>query len=176
MSKRNLLLVLLLSGLLALVAGSAGAQACPGGLCTVGTAANDNLTGGPGNDCICGLGGNDVIRGAGGNDDLYGNGGSDCLFGDDQNDDAYGGNGTDTVHGNNHNDDVYGGNQNDCVFGDADEDDVYGDAGFDVCRTGPNFTSCENLSGLYFCVKVINPDVGAGGTYTGPGDVVPTNP
>jgi Ca2+-binding RTX toxin-like protein len=67
----------------------------------MGTAGNDNLSGGSGDESYDGAGGNDLLNGNGGNDSLYGGAG---------NDDVRGGNGNDLLDGGTGNDVLYGGN------------------------------------------------------------------
>ena len=62
----------------------------------VGKAGNDSLTGFNGNDTLKGGGGNDVLRGVGGDDTLKGAAGNDRLFGGGGTDIGKGGKGNDT--------------------------------------------------------------------------------
>lgn len=173
MKSKIFLLALLLGAGCLLLASPAAAQIhpCPFGGCTLGTAANDVLTGGAGADCICGLQGNDVISGRGGPDDLYGNEGTDCLYGQGDNDDLYGGPARDFLYGGANRDNLYGGDGGDCLYGQADIDFLDGGVGTDACFTGEIHVSCEAINPTFTnCVKIQpNP----GGTYQGPGDVVP---
>ncbi|HUU45779.1 MAG TPA: hypothetical protein VM118_08600, partial [Acidobacteriota bacterium] len=84
----------------------------------IGTAANDDMTGGAGPDIMLGLAGRDRMRGGAGvdlmfgfngGDDMYGqddfdlmwgNSGDDCLNGDDDIDLMFGNTGNDLMHGN----------------------------------------------------------------------------
>ncbi|MBI3349607.1 MAG: LEPR-XLL domain-containing protein, partial [Burkholderiales bacterium] len=64
----------------------------------MGTAGNDNYTGGAGADLLNGGAGNDSLSGVGGNDSLYGGAGDDTLDGGDGNDFLEGGSGNDTLN------------------------------------------------------------------------------
>lgn len=63
----------------------------------LGTAGNDNLSGGNDDDCIVGGNGNDTLRGKPGDDILVGGNGDDGLDGGTGTDTCYGGPGTDTA-------------------------------------------------------------------------------
>jgi Ca2+-binding RTX toxin-like protein len=65
----------------------------------VGKQGNDSLTGFSGNDTLKGGGGNDVLRGVGGDDTLKGAAGNDRLFGGGGTDIGKGGKGNDTCAG-----------------------------------------------------------------------------
>ena len=64
----------------------------------VGKGGNDSLTGFSGNDTLKGGGGNDVLRGVGGDDTLKGAAGNDRLFGGGGTDIGKGGKGNDTCN------------------------------------------------------------------------------
>ncbi len=80
---------------------------------SVGTEANDTLSGSNNADTMNGLGGNDTINGLGGNDTIDAGAGNDTVNGGEGNDTLSGALGTDTISG---------GAGNDQLFGGADDD------------------------------------------------------
>ena len=119
----------------------------------------DDLIGGAGSDILNGDDGNDELNGGDGADKLFGGTGIDLLTGGLGNDRMDGGGGVDTLNGNDGNDYLDGGLGADTLRGGL-LNDVYivddaGDQtielvgeGYDIVRTGLNWTLADNIEGL----------------------------
>ena len=113
----------------------------------VGTAVDDDFSGGLGRDRILGMGGDDTIRGLAGNDTLLGGAGNDKLFGgasrdklngQNGNDQLTGGAGNDVLTGGKGRDILDGGKGNDTMSGGAKRDTFIFNAGNDVIKAFNN--------------------------------------
>lgn len=133
-------------------------QCTPGGPCRIsrvsakntsgddlilGSASNDELSGGDGNDCLVGFGGDDKLEGNQGYDELWGLGGQDRLYGessglvlDGEADVLFGGDGDDTLEGNPGKDELYGEAGHDTLDGGNGDDFLWAGIGNDVLRGG----------------------------------------
>lgn len=109
----------------------------------VGTAGDDDLSGGDGGDKIKGLDGNDFIQAKSGADVVFGGRGSDSLYGGglffDPND------GADTLHGDAGNDALYGNVGDDLLFGGSGDDGLDGGVGDDRLDGGSGHHDLANI-------------------------------
>ncbi|MEL7166811.1 MAG: calcium-binding protein [Pseudomonadota bacterium] len=112
---------------------------------TIGTDADETLTGESGSDTIMGSGGNDVIDGMGGDDSLQGGDGDDLIeagagadevFGNNDDDTITGGAGSDSLNGSAGADVVDGGADDDVIWGGLDDDTLSGGTGADTVFGG----------------------------------------
>src|SRR4051794_34133098 len=92
-------------------------------MATIGTSANDVLTGSNGDDVLLGGAGNDILNGGAGDDTLDGGVGDDKLSG---------GAGDDVLIGGAGNDSLMGGAGDDVLYGGAGDDRIMGDGGNDL--------------------------------------------
>lgn len=111
---------------------------------TVGTCADDVLTGSDGNDLMVGLWGED---------DMYGGAGNDLMFGGSGNDTMDGGSGHDILFGGRGSDLIQGGADCDWLFGGSGADVIYGDSMLASGPVDPDFNyvvngSFEDTTGL----------------------------
>lgn len=94
----------------------------------VGTASDDELTGGDGADVLIGDSGDDVLNGGGGADTILGNSGNDVIVGGTGQDALYGGQGMDTINGGSGMDFLSGDRGVDVLTGGSGDDVFYFDA------------------------------------------------
>ncbi len=99
---------------------------------SVGSDADDTLSGTSGADIVFGLAGNDMLSGGDGNDLLCGGNGADTLFGDDGADVLDGGRADDVLDGGRGNDRLYGGDGSDTLTGGIGADVFSGGRGADT--------------------------------------------
>ena len=97
----------------------------------IGSALDDNITGGSFGDVLSGGAGVDALFGGNGDDTLDGGANRDMIFGGLGNDLILGGAGNDSILGQENNDSVDGGTGNDTVDGGAGNDSLFGGNGFD---------------------------------------------
>jgi lysophospholipase L1-like esterase len=102
----------------------------------VGTAADDELTGGVDAEILRGLAGGDLIEGGGGNDRLQGGAGDDLMRGGDGRDIVIGGGGADELQGDADDDELEGRLGRDSLSGGDGGDLLLGNNGIDTIEGG----------------------------------------
>ena len=130
---------------------------------SVGTDADDRLSGSVDRDWILGLGGDDYLSSGVGNDRLDGGDGEDFLFGGSDNDNIHGGEGRDILYGGSGDDTLNGGAGNDLLSGGEGDDTLYASAGDDKLYGGEGADSYIFESG--YGADYIDSDTDGGKLY-----------